>query len=66
MIYVRGAPDGFQAGETLARGVLGTAHLAVPTGYVGVWSDVSTPIYLGMDSAGCPQWLVRVRAVWSE
>jgi hypothetical protein len=58
LIYGTPGEDGFTAGETLARGVLGALQQARPSGYVSVTFGESQPTYVGPDPES-------MRHVWS-
>lgn len=49
LVYGTPGEDGFEAGETLARGVIGQLMQTVPTGYVSVFAVESQPSYVGAD-----------------
>lgn len=55
-VMVRGAVEDFEAGESLARGVLAELALLVPTGYVSIFARESAPTPIGYDDAGRPMW----------
>lgn len=55
-VTVRGAPEAFQTGQTLARSILKALHLADVPGYYLCEAQQSEPDYVGRDDAGCPEW----------
>lgn len=65
-IRVRSARDAFDAGQTHARLILTTLHLATLTGYVACRSTNSEPGYLGVDPTDHHQWLVVVELWYKE
>lgn len=65
-VWVKSARDTFDAGQTLARLVLTTLHLASLTGYIKCCSLNGEPGYLGLDPTDHHQWLVTVELWYKE
>lgn len=61
-VLVRGPARNLEAGEALARGVLGLLHQATVSGYVQVLARDSAPVLLDVDSAGRGVWACNVDA----
>jgi hypothetical protein len=59
-IRVRGDREDFQAGQTLACGILEALNQTAPSPYVAIRVRESAPFYGGTDSADRPQWSLNV------
>lgn len=63
-VLVRGPAGDDQAGEALARGVLGHLHQAAPAGYVTWLARDSAPAYLGPDTDQHGLWSINVECLY--
>ena len=65
-VRVRGAPEQFAAGETLARAILHGLNWATVTGYVDVRAEGSAAAYFGSDTSGRDVWTIDFQCGWTE
>ena len=65
-ITVRGAPEKFDDGQTLARAVKKALHEKPPSGYIDVTVQESEPLYLKQDEYGHHEWVINIEAKHAE